>query len=53
MVRGVMRDLPGNWTLPAARREYARAAASLAALAGPHAASSAPQSAVVSTGRLG
>ena len=53
MVRDVIRDLPGNWTLPGRTPGYTRAAASLAALAGPHAASSAPQSAVVSTGRLG
>ena len=52
-VRDVIRDLPGNWTLPGRAPGYTRAAASLAALAGPHAASSAPQSAVVSTGRLG
>ena len=53
MVRDVIRDLPGNWTLPGRAPGYTRAAASLAALAGPHAASSAPQSAIVSTGRLG
>jgi len=53
MVREVIRDLPGNWTLPGRTPGYTRASASLAALAGPHASSSAPQSAVVSTGRLG
>jgi hypothetical protein len=53
MVSEVILDLPGNWTLPGRTPGYTRASASLAALAGPHAASSAPQSAVVSTGRLG
>lgn len=53
MVRDVIRDLPTNWTLPGRTPGYTRAIASLAALAGPHAASSAPQSSVVTTGRLG
>lgn len=53
MVRDVILDFPGNWTMPGRARGYTRAAASLAALAGSHAASSASQSDVVPTGRLG
>lgn len=53
LVREVIRDLPGNWTLPGRAKGYTKAAASLAALAGPHAAGSSSQQGVASTGRLG
>jgi hypothetical protein len=52
-VRDVLRELPGNWTLPGRKPGTTRNALSLASLSGMHAAGSGSQSSVKTTDRLG